>query len=257
MRNSATACARRYPAVVRWKYAVARGVLKLRAYCGFPKCARKLDKLDARIPAPRRAGYRLAHAVAELSHRHSGADSEGETVAARPGLQVMIYAPDENPVRAYLWIFPEHQFQHRRGKIYTTRTLCAGQLSGHGPAHATSPIATSSATSNMNSRHCFRHMRLPGVQGQAVAPVKYVPMMPEVHIRPDEKACTTTEHRRRRPPRPAIRIARVLDDTASISTRRINTLENVPKTPSWSVATHCAIPESRAPGNGAGQVLQP
>jgi len=88
----------------------------------------------------------------------------------------MIYAPDENPVRAICGFFQSINFSIVEAKIYTTRhgyALDSFQVMD--PAHATSPYRDLISYIEHELRHCFSTCRLAGaVQGRLSRQVKYV-----------------------------------------------------------------------------------
>ena len=209
-----------------------RALVKLRAYAIPEDAPRKFwDKLDD--------SYFLRHDEQDivwhtrlLNYR---ADTPVPIVKARlspigEGLQVMIYAPDEKSLFARLCgFFQSISFSIVEAKIYTTRhgyALDTFQVMD--PAHATAHYRDLiSYVEHELETQLRAHGELPPPsKGRLSRQVKYVPITPEVHIRPDEKGAyyylnVVAGDR----PGLLYRIARVLDDHGiNLYTAKINTL---------------------------------
>ena len=209
-----------------------RALVKLRAYAIPEDAPRKLwDKLDD--------SYFLRHDEQDivwhtrlLNYR---VDTPVPIVKARlspigEGLQVMIYAPDEKSLFARICgFFQSISFSIVEAKIYTTRhgyALDSFQVMD--PARATSHYRDLISYIEHELETQLRaHGELPAPsKGRLSRQVKYVPMTPEVHIRPDEKGAyyylnVVAGDR----PGLLYRIARVLDDHGiNLYTAKINTL---------------------------------
>ena len=209
-----------------------RALVKLRAYAIPEDAPRKLwDKVDD--------SYFLRHDEQDivwharlLNYR---VDTPVPIVKAKlsplgEGLQVMIYAPDEKSLFARICgFFQSINFSIVEAKIYTTRhgyALDSFQVMD--PAHATSPYRDLiSYIEHELQTQLQAHAALPAPsKGRLSRQVKYVPMTPEVHIRPDEKGLyyylnIVAGDR----PGLLYRIARVLDDHGiNLYTAKINTL---------------------------------
>jgi [protein-PII] uridylyltransferase len=209
-----------------------RVLAKLRAYAIPEDAPRKLwDKLDDSyflrhdeqdiVWHTRLLNYRIDTAVPIVKARLSPLGQ---------GLQVMIYAPDEKSLFARICgFFQSINFSIVEAKIYTTRhgyALDSFQVMD--PAHATSPYRDLISYIEHELQTLLQaHAALPAPsKGRLSRQVKYVPMMPEVHIRPDEKGMyyylnIVAGDR----PGLLYRIARVLDDHGiNLYTAKINTL---------------------------------
>jgi [protein-PII] uridylyltransferase len=209
-----------------------RALVKLRAYAIAEGAPRKLwSKLDD--------SYFLRHDEQDivwhtrlLNYR---VDTPVPIVKARlspigEGLQVMIYAPDEKSLFARICgFFQSMSFSIVEAKIYTTRhgyALDSFQVMD--PAHATSHYRDLiSYIEHELQTQLQAHAALPAPsKGRLSRQVKYVPMTPEVHIRPDEKGAyyylnVVAGDR----PGLLYRIARVLDEHGiNLYTAKINTL---------------------------------
>ena len=209
-----------------------RALVKLRAYAIADDAPRKLwDRLDD--------SYFLRHDEQDivwhtrlLNYR---VDTPVPIVKARlspigEGLQVMIYAPDEKSLFARICgFFQSISFSIVEAKIYTTRhgyALDSFQVMD--PAGATSHYRDLISYIEHELETQLRtHGELPvPSKGRLSRQVKYVPMTPEVHIRPDEKGAyyylnVVAGDR----PGLLYRIARVLDNYGiNLYTAKINTL---------------------------------
>ena len=209
-----------------------RALVKLRAYAIADDAPRKLwDKLDD--------SYFLRHDEQDivwhtrlLNYR---VDTPVPVVKARlspigEGLQVMIYAPDEKSLFARICgFFQSINFSIVEAKIYTTRhgyALDSFQVMD--PARATSHYRDLISYIEHELEAQLRaHGELPlPSKGRPSRQVKYVPMTPEVDIRPDEKGAfyylnVVAADR----PGLLYRIARVLDNYGiNLYTAKINTL---------------------------------
>jgi [protein-PII] uridylyltransferase len=209
-----------------------RALVKLRAYAIAEDAPRKLwDKLDD--------SYFLRHDERDivwharlLNYR---VDTPVPIVKARlspigEGLQVMIYAPDEKSLFARICgFFQSMSFSIVEAKIYTTRhgyALDSFQIMD--PAHATSHYRDliSYIEHELQTQLQARAALPAPSKGRLSRQVKYVPMTPEVHIRPDEKGVyyylnVVAGDR----PGLLYRIARVLDEhDINLYTAKINTL---------------------------------
>ena len=209
-----------------------RALVKLRAYAIPEDAPRKLwDRLDD--------SYFLRHDEQDivwhtrlLNYR---VDTPVPIVKARlspigEGLQVMIYAPDERSLFARICgFFLSINFSIVEAKIYTTRhgyALDSFQVMD--PARATSHYRDLISYIEHELETQLRvHGELPvPSKGRLSRQVKYVPMTPEVHIRPDEKGAfyylnVVAGDR----PGLLYRIARVLDNyDINLYTAKINTL---------------------------------
>ena len=209
-----------------------RALVKLRAYAIAEDAPRKLwDRLDDSyflrhdeqdiVWHTRLLNYRVDTAVPIVKARLSPI---GE------GLQVMIYAPDERSLFARICgFFLIINFSIVEAKIYTTRhgyALDSFQVLD--PARATSHYRDLISYIEHELETQLRaHGELPvPSKGRLSRQVKYVPMTPEVHIRPDEKGAfyylnVVAGDR----PGLLYRIARVLDNyDINLYTAKINTL---------------------------------
>ena len=209
-----------------------RALAKLRAYAIPEDAPRKLwHKLDD--------SYFLRHDEQDivwhtrlLNYR---VDTPVPVVKARlspigEGLQVMIYAPDEKSLFARICgFFQSVNFSIVEAKIYTTRhgyALDSFQVMD--PVRATSHYRDLISYIEHELETQLRaHGELPAPsKGRLSRQVKYVPMTPEVHIRPDEKGAyyylnIVAGDR----PGLLYRIARLLDDHGiNLYTAKINTL---------------------------------
>ena len=209
-----------------------RALVKLRAYAIPEDAPRKLwNKLDD--------SYFLRHDEQDivwhtrlLNYR---VDTPVPIVKARlspigEGLQVMIYAPDEKSLFARICgFFQSISFSIVEAKIYTTRhgyALDSFQVMD--PARATSHYRDLISYIEHELESQLRtHGELPAPsKGRLSRQLKYVPMTPEVHIRPDEKGAyyylnVVAGDR----PGLLYRIARVLDNYGiNLYTAKINTL---------------------------------
>ena len=209
-----------------------RALVKLRAYAIPEDAPRKFwDKLDD--------SYFLRHDEQDivwhtrlLNYR---VDAPVPIVKARlspigEGLQVMIYAPDEKSLFARICgFFQSISFSIVEAKIYTTRhgyALDSFQVMD--PSHATAHYRDLiSYVEHELETQLRAHGELPPPsKGRLSRQVKYVPITPEVHIRPDEKGAyyylnVVAGDR----PGLLYRIARVLDDHGiNLYTAKINTL---------------------------------
>ena len=170
-----------------------RVLVKLRAYAIADEASRRFwQKLDD--------SYFLRHDEPEivwhtrlLNYR---ADTAVPVVKARlspigEGLQVMIYAPDEKSLFARICgFFQSISFSVAEAKIYTTHhgyALDTFQIMD--PARATSHYRDLISYIEHGLQAQLRaHGELPPPsKGRPSRQVKYIPMTPEVHIRPDEK----------------------------------------------------------------------
>ena len=209
-----------------------RALVKLRAYAIAEDAPRKLwDRLDDSyflrhdeqdiVWHTRLLNYRVDTAVPIVKARLSPI---GE------GLQVMIYAPDERSLFARICgFFLTINFSIVEAKIYTTRhgyALDSFQVMD--PARSTSHYRDLISYIEHELETQLRaHGELPvPSKGRLSRQVKYVPMTPEVHIRPDEKGAfyylnVVAGDR----PGLLYRIARVLDNyDINLYTAKINTL---------------------------------
>jgi [protein-PII] uridylyltransferase len=209
-----------------------RALVKLRAYAIADAAARRLwAKLDDSyflrhdeqdiVWHTRLLNYRVETAVPIVQARLSPA---GE------GLQVMIYAPDEKSLFARIsGFFQSVNFSIAEAKIYTTRhgyALDTFQVMD--PARGTSHYRDLISYIEHELQSQLRaHGPLPEpFKGRASRQVKYVPITPEVHIRPDEKGAyyylnVVAADR----PGLLYRIARLLDNYGiNLYTAKINTL---------------------------------
>ena len=209
-----------------------RALARLRAHAIAEDAPRKFwDKLDD--------SYFLRHDEQEivwhtrlLNYR---VDTPTPIVKARlspigEGLQVMIYAPDEKSLFARICgFFQSISFSIVEAKVYTTRhgyALDSFQVMD--PARATSHYRDLISYIEHELETQLRaHGELPlPSKGRLSRQVKYVPMTPEVHIRPDEKGAyyylnVVAGDR----PGLLYRIARVLDNHGiNLYTAKINTL---------------------------------
>jgi [protein-PII] uridylyltransferase len=209
-----------------------RALVKLRAYAIAEDAPRKLwDKLDD--------SYFIRHDEQDivwhtrlLNYR---VDTPVPVVKARlspigEGLQVMIYAPDEKSLFARICgFFQSINFSIVEAKIYTTRhgyALDSFQVMD--PARATSHYRDliSYIEHELQARLRAHDELPPPSKGRPSRQVKYVPMTPEVDIRPDEKGAyyylnVVAGDR----PGLLYRIARVLDNyNINLYTAKINTL---------------------------------
>jgi [protein-PII] uridylyltransferase len=171
-----------------------RALAKLRAYAIADDAARSLWKnLDD--------SYFLRHDEADivwhtrlLNYRVDAAEPivKARLSRAGEGLQVMIYAPDEKSLFARICgFFQSINFSVAEAKIYTTRhgyALDTFQIMD--PARAVLHYRDLISYIEHELQAQLRaHGPLPeAVKGRASRQVKYVPITPEVHIRPDEKA---------------------------------------------------------------------
>ena len=209
-----------------------RALVKLRAYAIADAAARRLwSKLDDSyflrhdeqdiVWHTRLLNYRVETAVPIVKARLSPI---GE------GLQVMIYAPDEKSLFARICgFFQSVNFSIAEAKIYTTRhgyALDTFQVMD--PARGTSHYRDLiSYIEHELQSQLLAHGPLPEpTKGRASRQVKYVPITPEVHIRPDEKGAyyylnVVAADR----PGLLYRIARLLDNYGiNLYTAKINTL---------------------------------
>lgn len=209
-----------------------RALAKLRAYAIAEDAPRKLwDKLDDSyflrhdeqdiVWHTRLLNYRVNTPVPIVKARLSPI---GE------GLQVMIYAPDEKSLFARICgFFQSINFSIVEAEIYTTRhgyALDSFQVMD--PARATSHYRDQISYIEHELETQLRtHGELPAPsKGRLSRQVRYVPMTPEVHIRPDEKGAyyylnIVAGDR----PGLLYRIARVLDNYGvNLYTAKINTL---------------------------------
>ncbi len=209
-----------------------RALVKLRAYAIAQDAPRKLwDKLDDSyflrhdeqdiVWHTRLLNYRVDTAVPIVKARLSPI---GE------GLQVMIYGPDERSLFARICgFFQSVNFSIVEAKIYTTRhgyALDSFQVMD--PARANSHYRDLISYIEHELQTQLRaHGDLPAPsKGRMSRQVKFVPMTPEVHIRPDEKGAyyylSIVAGDR---PGLLYRIARVLDNYGiNLYTAKINTL---------------------------------
>ena len=171
-----------------------RALAKLRAYAIADEAARRLWKnLDD--------SYFLRHDEADivwhtrlLNYRVDTAEPivKARLSRAGEGLQVMIYAPDEKSLFARICgFFQSINFSIAEAKIYTTRhgyALDTFQIMD--PTRAVSHYRDLISYIEHELQAQLRaHGPLPEpIKGRASRQVKYVPITPEVHIRPDEKA---------------------------------------------------------------------
>ena len=209
-----------------------RSLAKLRAYAISEDAPHKLwDKLDD--------SYFLRHDEKDIvwhtRQLYFRVDTSVPVVKARlspigEGLQVMIYAPDEKSLFARICgFFQSISFSIVEAKIYTTRhgyALDSFQVMD--PARATSHYRDliSYIEHELDIR-LKAHGELPApCKTRLSRQVKYVPMTPEVKIRPDEKGAyyylnVVAGDR----PGLLYRIARVLDNyDINLYTAKINTL---------------------------------
>ncbi len=209
-----------------------RALVKLRAYAIADDAPRRFwDKLDD--------SYFLRHDEQDivwhtrlLNYR---VDTPGPIIKARlspigEGLQVMIYAPDEKSLFARICgFFQSISFSIAEAKIYTTRHAYAlDSFQVMDPARATSHYRDLISYIEHELETQLRaHGELPAPsRGRLSRQVRYVPMTPEVHIRPDEKGAyyylnVVAGDR----PGLLYRIARVLDNYGiNLYTAKINTL---------------------------------
>lgn len=220
------------PAVNTLQARQERALVKLRAYAIPDEAARRFwDKLDD--------SYFLRHDEQDivwhtrlLNYR---VNSPTPIVKARlspigEGLQVMIYAPDEKSLFARICgFFQSISFNIVEAKIYTTRhgyALDSFQIMD--PARATSHYRDliSYIEHELEAQLKSRAELPEPSKGRLSRQMKYVPITPEVDIRPDEKGAfyylnVVAGDR----PGLLYRIARVLDNYGvNLYTAKVNTL---------------------------------
>lgn len=209
-----------------------RALVKLRAYAIPDEAARRFwDKLDD--------SYFLRHDEQDivwhtrlLNYR---VNSPTPIVKARlspvgEGLQVMIYAPDEKSLFARICgFFQSISFNIVEAKIYTTRhNYALDSFQIHDPAHAVSHYRDLISYIEHELEALLKsRAELPEPsKGRLSRQMKYVPITPEVDIRPDEKGAfyylnVVAGDR----PGLLYRIARVLDNYGvNLYTAKVNTL---------------------------------